>query len=151
MMRTSTDKTPSAQGSVAPAIAALNEMTVDELRASWTGLTGAPPPKVRQALLRMALAWELQASASGGHSQVIRRQLAAVEGGRFAPVELSAGTRLVREWNGVLYTVTVGDDGIICWDGREWKSLSAVARAITNSRWSGPVFFGLKQRERSAA
>ena len=54
--------------------------------------------------------------------------------------------RLTREWNGSLHTVTVDDEGGIRWNNQTWKSLSAVARAITGTRWSGPAFFGLKTR-----
>jgi hypothetical protein len=54
--------------------------------------------------------------------------------------------RLVREWNGTANVVTVGEDRVIRWNGREWRSLSEVARAITGTRWSGPAFFGLKQK-----
>jgi hypothetical protein len=54
--------------------------------------------------------------------------------------------RLVREWSGRVHVVTVGEDQIIRWDDREWRSLSEVARAITGTRWSGPAFFGLKKK-----
>jgi hypothetical protein len=54
--------------------------------------------------------------------------------------------RLVREWQGRAHVVTVGEDQVIRWDGREWRSLSEVARAITGTRWSGPAFFGLKKK-----
>ena len=54
--------------------------------------------------------------------------------------------RLTREWNGVLHTVTVEEDGRVQWNGRDWRSLSEVARAITGTRWSGPAFFGLKRK-----
>ena len=57
-----------------------------------------------------------------------------------------AGTRLVREWNGVAHVVTIGEDRVIRWNERDWNSLSEVARAITGTRWSGPAFFGLKKR-----
>lgn len=150
-MRTSLNTKPIQQSSIAQAVADLDELDVIALRERWSELTGTPAPKVRQAILRLALAWELQASALGGHSPSTRRQLGAINAGKPLPVELAAGTRLVREWNGVLYTVTVGADGVIRWDGKDWKSLSAVARAITGSRWSGPVFFGLKSRGRGAA
>lgn len=52
------------------------------------------------------------------------------------------GTRLVREWNGRNHTVEVLEQGFLC-DGQRYRSLSAVARAITGARWSGPRFFGL--------
>ena len=54
--------------------------------------------------------------------------------------------QLVREWNGTVHIVVVGEDNVIRWNGREWRSLSEVARAITGTRWSGPAFFGLKRR-----
>jgi hypothetical protein len=54
--------------------------------------------------------------------------------------------RLVREWQGRVHVVTVGEDQVIRWDEREWRSLSEVARAITGTRWSGPAFFGLKKK-----
>ena len=60
-----------------------------------------------------------------------------------------AGTRLLREYQGVEYTVTVTTDGYE-WQGRPYKSLSVIARAITGTRWNGLLFFGLKNR-RSAA
>ena len=59
---------------------------------------------------------------------------------------LAAGMRLVREWGGKVHVVVVGEDQVIHWDGREWRSLSEVARAITGTRWSGPAFFGLKRK-----
>jgi len=58
--------------------------------------------------------------------------------------------RLVREWSGTINIVTVGEDKIIRWNERDWKSLSEVARAITGTRWSGPAFFGLKQKRQAA-
>ena len=60
-----------------------------------------------------------------------------------------AGTRLLRAYQGMEHTVTVLQDGYE-WQGRPYKSLSAIARAITGTRWNGLVFFGLKNR-RSAA
>jgi len=57
-----------------------------------------------------------------------------------------AGTRLIREWQGVEHCVTVRDDGYE-YQGRPYKSLSAVARAITGTRWNGWLFFGLKNRQ----
>jgi len=59
------------------------------------------------------------------------------------------GTRLIREWQGVEHVVTVTADGFD-WQGRPHKSLSAIARAITGTRWNGWVFFGLKNHRRSA-
>ena len=61
-----------------------------------------------------------------------------------------AGTRLVREWQDTVQTVTVTADGFE-WHGRPYQSLSAVARAITGTRWNGWIFFGLKNQQRAAA
>ena len=57
---------------------------------------------------------------------------------------LIAGTRLCRVWQGVEHTVTVLHGGGFDWEGRRYASLSAVARAITGTRWNGPLFFGLR-------
>ena len=57
------------------------------------------------------------------------------------------GTRLIREWQGVEHTATVLDDGFEH-QGRRYKSLSAVARAITGTRWNGPLFWGLRSHWR---
>jgi hypothetical protein len=67
---------------------------------------------------------------------------------RFRP-QLKPGTRLMREWQGRTYEVVVLDDGF-CWQGTRCNSLSAIARKITGTAWSGPLFFGLK-RTRSAS
>jgi hypothetical protein len=55
----------------------------------------------------------------------------------------------VREWKGHLHTVTIDAEQQVHWNGRQWNSLSEVARAITGTRWSGPAFFGLKRRPAS--
>ena len=62
---------------------------------------------------------------------------------RFRP-QLKPGTRLMREWQGRTYEVVVLDDGF-SWQGTQYRSLSAIARKITGTAWSGPLFFGLKQ------
>lgn len=54
--------------------------------------------------------------------------------------------RLVREWQGRLHVVTVGEDQVVRFEGRNYRPLSEVARAITGTRWSGPAFFGLKRK-----
>jgi hypothetical protein len=66
---------------------------------------------------------------------------------RRARLELKSGTRLVRAWQGRTYEVLVLDDGF-SWQGTHYPSLSAVARKITGTAWSGPLFFGLKQNRR---
>jgi len=58
--------------------------------------------------------------------------------------------RLVREWQGRLHVVTIAEDGVVMWNEKQWRSLSEVAREITGTRWSGPAFFGLKQKKEAA-
>lgn len=127
-------------------LAALESLSSAELRARWTKLTGAPAPRISPSFLRLALAWEIQAHAQGGLSRLAQQRLAQVASAKTRTAPTRAGMRLVRVWNGAAHVVTVGDDQVIRWDGREWRSLSEVARAITGTRWSGPAFFGLKKR-----
>ena len=77
-------------------------------------------------MMRLALAWEYQARALGGLPRTTQQKLAQLAGGKSHTAEVRAG--------------------IIRWRDKEWRSLSEVARAITGTRWSGPAFFGLKQR-----
>jgi hypothetical protein len=101
-------------------------------------------------MLRLALGYELQARAKGGLSRTARQQLDGSGDARPQAMPLTPGLRLVREWQGKVHVVTVDDAGAIHWNGQRWKSLSEVARAITGTRWSGPAFFGLKQRKAAA-
>ncbi|MFN5085239.1 MAG: DUF2924 domain-containing protein [Novosphingobium sp.] len=117
-----------------------------QLRAQWLDLKGAPMPRVSPALLRLALAWEIQAKSLGGLSRKTSQTLQQMANGKSETRAASPGMRLVREWNGTVHVVTVDESGQISWNGRQWNSLSEVARAITGTRWSGPAFFGLKQK-----
>jgi hypothetical protein len=117
-----------------------------ELKTEWRLLTKTPLPRVSPRLLRLALAWEIQARALGGLSRDTTRTLDQMARGQTRTTQPPAGMRLVREWGGQAHVVIVGEDQVIRWDGREWRSLSEVARAITGTRWSGPAFFGLKKR-----
>jgi len=131
-------------------LTALAEMTLAQMRARWQEVSDKPVPRVRRTLLRLALAYELQAALHGGLSRRTEQRLAYLAGKNAAPDAPRPGMRLVREWNGVLHTVTIDADGLIHWQGKTWRSLSEVARAITGTRWSGPVFFGLRQRRVAA-
>ena len=126
-------------------LAALDGMASHQLRAAWTDLTGKPCPRISPAMLRLALGFEMQARAQGGHSRRTTRKLDQMRAGKSETREARPGMRLVREWNGTLHVVTIGEDGAIQWNERSWASLSKVAREITGTRWSGPAFFGLKQ------
>ena len=131
-------------------LAALAEMSRPQLRQRWSDLTGTAPPRVSAALMRLALAFELQASVYGAPSQRSAKRLALAAHDHDAR-DGEPRQHLVREWRGVLHTVTIGHDQTITWNGRQWNSLSQVARAITGTRWSGPAFFGLKARKDIAA
>jgi hypothetical protein len=126
-------------------IARLEALTIAELRERWVRLLGSPAPKVGTKMLRLALAWEIQARALGGLPRATSQALDQLARGKTRTEPHRAGMRLVRAWQGQVHVVEVGEDEVIRWDGRDWRSLSEVARAITGTRWSGPAFFGLKK------
>jgi len=128
-------------------LAALEAMPLDELRTAWVRRLKSRPPKVSAGLLRLALAHSIQSKAYGCTAKSIDRRLRNAEGrvDRSAP---RPGTRLVRAWRGTAHVVTVTEAGHFHWQDRDWGSLSEIARKITGTRWSGPAFFGLKQRSR---
>lgn len=127
-------------------LAGLATMSSAQLKDEWRTLTKSPAPKISPKMMRLALAWEIQARAFGGLSRETFRKFDQLARGNTRTTPAQPGMRLVREWNGKVHIVTIGDDRIIRWDGREWRSLSEVARAITGTRWSGPAFFGLKRK-----
>jgi hypothetical protein len=143
--------------SVLARLAALKNMTVNELKAEWQALFDAPAPNNSRAFLEFRIAYRIQELAYGGPDRETRRMLDLladeVEGHSkrkhqiIDPRNPVTGTRLIREWEGVEQTVTVLKDGFD-WQGRKFKSLSAVAREISGTRWNGYRFFGLRERKR---
>lgn len=131
-------------------LAELDALSKDELRGRWVKLTGRSAPKLSTAMLRMALGYELQANGTRGLASKVRQQLVQLEAGRTRTNDVRPGMRLVRENGGKVHVVTIGEKGEVIWNEREWKSLSQVARAITGTRWSGPAFFGLREKRRAA-
>jgi hypothetical protein len=127
-------------------IAALEALSSAVLRERWLVLTGSPVPRISPKLLRLALAWELQARSFGGLSRATTRTLDQLGRGETLTAPARPGMRLVREWQGRVHVVTVGEDQVVRWEERPYRSLSEVARAITGTRWSGPAFFGLKKK-----
>ena len=110
----------------------------------WRRLYGCLPPKyLSLQLIQSVLAWEEQSRVMGGVPAKILRTLHNASGLQTAKriTTLNTGAVLVREWNGVLHEVEVLADGYL-WQGQRHRSLSAIARAITGTRWSGPRFFG---------
>lgn len=138
-------------------LAAIKMMSVPDLKAEWRGLFGADAPNNSRPFLELRLAYRIQELAYGGLSPETVRLLDALaeemhgKPGRRPMIRESrmpvAGTRLVREWNGVEHSVTVLRDGFE-WQGRKYKSLSAIARAIAGTRWNGWRFFGLRETKR---
>jgi hypothetical protein len=127
----------------------LEELGLAELKEEWARCHGAPAPSVTPDLLRLGIAHKLQERKQRGLSRESKRLLRqAVAIARqdhtvaSPPRRLTPGTRLVRDWHGTGHTVTVLEDGFEC-DGRTWRSLTAIAKAITGSHRNGPKFFGL--------
>lgn len=141
-------------------LAALEGLDTKALKDKWASVYRRdPPPKIRARLLRFGIAYRLQELAFGGlKPQTVRliKRLAAelraqrvdkLAGTRAIPTpaasrRLSPGTRLIREWNGSMEIVDVIADGFE-WRGTTYRTLTAVACAITGTKWSGPKFFGL--------
>ena len=135
------------------ALSRLPQLDIRELREEWCRLYKADASRhLSRELLIRAVAYRMQEVALGGLRPERQRQLrqiamelkqtgtAAI---RLRP-QLKPGTRLMREWQGRTYEVVVLDDGF-SWHGTHCRSLSAIARKITGTAWSGPLFFGLKQ------
>lgn len=128
---------------------ALATMSPAQLAEQWAEVAGSPLPRISPGLLRLAIAFEIQARAMGGLTRETTRRLQQVASGKSETRDLVPGTRLAREWKGTVQIVSIDNRGKIFWNDREWNSLSEVARAITGTRWSGPAFFGLRQRKAS--
>ena len=128
-------------------VAAIEAMTTRERRAEWERRVGSPaPPAFSAGLLARALAWEVQARASGGLSKAeIRRITSFGSSGRMDPATggILPGTWLSRTWRGEVHQVIVLDSSFEH-RGRRYSSLSEIAKEITGAHWSGPRFFGLK-------
>ena len=128
-------------------IAAMDRAACAEALSAPPGITA--PPRLRAETLRRLLAYETQARTLGGLSSQERRKLRAVANGtagRDAGVAVaSPGAHLVRDWNGRTYRVQVTETGYVL-DGATYSSLSAVAKRITGTAWSGPRFFGLSAK-----
>ncbi len=115
--------------------------------AEWEVIFGSSPPKfLSVGFMEKAIAYETQCKALGGLPAKTRRALAQIVTGKTVHAAQAgtakAGTHLVREWNGRSYQIEVIEGGFRM-DGKEWKSLSAIAKHITGATWSGPRFFGL--------
>jgi hypothetical protein len=108
----------------------------------------SPAPRASLEFMRQNLAWAAQSRADQQNprkqrEKLIRALTRAQNGGKRGDSPYRPGTRLVREWRGKVYEVTVMDTGY-AWEGRPYPNLSRIATEITGTKWSGPRFFGLK-------
>ena len=101
------------------------------------------PKRASAAFLRSNIAWALQAHAAGKDPASLREALvkAVNHPSHSKYVRYKPGSRLIREWQGAIYEVTVLEKGYR-WQGRQYQSLSRIAEEITGAHWSGPRFFG---------
>jgi Protein of unknown function (DUF2924) len=124
-------------------LAELMGLNRNALIQQWQKTFGGPAPGwIQENLLREAIGWQMQAAKSGGLTAAERRQLRS--GIPSCSSQVYPGSRLIRVWQGETHQVMVLEDGYLYADKR-WRSLSAIAKAITGTRWSGPVFFGVKK------
>lgn len=133
-------------------IARLGDLGLKELRARWLTHYGHPAPRFfRSKLLVRAIAYQMRAQVHGGLSEATKRRLreiaaatrgTAADADRMTP-RIKPGTKLIRTHKEAVHSVLVLEQGFE-WQGRRYDSLSAIATAITGTRWNGWTFFGLK-------
>lgn len=131
--------------SLAEKLKALETASTEELRTYWAELLGGEPPAgTRVGLMRSAIAYRIQAQVYG---DVRLGQALVREGGdnTGAAATASDGVRLIRSWQGELHEVQGVDDRFL-YRGQTYRSLSAIARQITGTRWNGLTFFGVRDR-----
>ena len=159
MTRTSVNPASPATKSIQPSdvlarLAALKGASSMDLKQQWRQLFDTQPPPYNRRFLESRLAYRIQELAYGGLKPETVARLEALgeqlDGGNVVvrrtrvddkPI---AGTRLIREYQGIEHSVTVLNDGFE-WQGRPYRSLSAIARAITGTRWNGWTFFGIRR------
>lgn len=134
-------------------IAALPDMPMDDIKALWKSLFGTDNPTHNRQFLERRIAYRLQEIEFRKVDRVLmdrnkRRIQQIIESGKNKKsdrdLQLAAGTILIREYHGKEFQVMVSVDGQYEYEGRPYRSLSRIAKEITGTAWSGPVFFGLK-------
>ena len=132
-------------------IAALPTLNKAQLLVVWRENFGhAPPPNLRKELMVPVLAYRMQEKEFGGLSHIARKRLREIaqstgSAKQQPDAKLQGGSRLVRTWRGEVHEVAVTDNGFI-YRGRHFTSLSRIAREITGTPWSGPLFFGTRKK-----
>jgi hypothetical protein len=142
-----------AKTSVAAQVAALPSLPIKDLWVLWDRYFPRRPENPNRSYLESRIAYKLQEEAFGGLSPDTRRRLINIgikhskikERRKSRDIHLAPGTVLVREWADRDHQVTVTAEGLFEYEGRAFRSLSAVARHITGTPWSGPLFFGLRR------
>lgn len=143
-------KTPQA---IIAKIAALPNMPMDDIKALWKSLFGTDNPTHNRQFLERRIAYRLQEIEFRKVDRALidrnkRRIQQIIESGKNKKsdrdLQLAAGTILIREYQGKEFQVMVSVDGQYEYEGRPYRSLSRIAKEITGTAWSGPVFFGLK-------
>lgn len=116
-----------------------------DLKSTWNETFGiAPSSRLSSPMMRRILICEAQWQSSNHSRSLFRKALQQMLDGAEKPKPaIHEGARLIREWNGKDHVVDVLEEGYL-WQGRMWTSLSAIAREITGTRWSGPRFFGVR-------
>lgn len=140
------------QQALTESVQSLAQLTAAALRALWPRWFKRPPPaRLRRDLLVRALAYRMQERSQGGLTPATRKQLRVLaEAGKSRSTmtagespRVTPGTQLIREWRNERHQVTVETGGFV-YRGQRYRTLSEIARRITGTRWSGPVFFGVK-------
>ena len=160
------------KNSVLCQLAALQKMSLCDLQEKWNDLYGCEAPHFKSTFLKKRLAYRIQELFYGGISEELKKKLTEISSedpllklcienekkqtrkkvgsDAFADEKILPGTRFIREWNGANYEV-VAREKCYEYDGRNFRSLSAVATEITGTRWNGKLFFGLIKRKKSAS
>ncbi|MBP9904542.1 MAG: DUF2924 domain-containing protein [Rhodoferax sp.] len=144
--------------SVAAQVAALSSLPMPDLWVLWDRFFKRRPEYPNRSYVESRVAYKLQEQAFGGLSAETQRRLinigmrhSKIKGRQIArAIELAPGTVLLREWGERDHKVTVTAEGRFEYEGRLYKSLSAVARHISGTPWSGPLFFGLRSNRKDA-
>ncbi|MEL7218129.1 MAG: DUF2924 domain-containing protein [Pseudomonadota bacterium] len=130
---------------VSQLIEQVEQMKLEDIRAVWHKRYGNPPRLQSLPIMRMMLAWRIQADELGGLDKQTKRALTNSGSPQAEGKHLGNGARLTRIWKGREVEVVV-EEGGFRWEGNVYASLSAAATAIAGSRWNGPRFFGLRDQ-----
>ena len=161
MTTTERNSEKSGDSPILAQLARLETLPMDELKTRWRALFGEEPPGYNRKFLIKRLAYRIQEIAHGGLPSVAKERMSRFleeegydELGRHGAKPKTkinatpiAGTLFVREWDGERHEVRAVAKGFE-YRGKHYKSLSAVARAITGTRWNGPRFFGLRKGQK---